>query len=169
MQAPRSTSARSFDEAITAWIHERGEILMLFRWPYGAGSRTWQLFHEPPAARARLAELPEQTSVILLRDFALPVRGHVQEPLISQAVAQLPDATACLIVGLDPEPVGPLAWYDYPHAIVASHAELVSDLRENWLAKRVAIGPEPDWLTSHPGLIEAFVPDAAGSVQPAVY
>jgi hypothetical protein len=169
MQALRSTSAQSFDEAIATWIDERGEILMLFRWPYGAGARTWQLFQDLPAARARLAELPEQTSVILLRDYAFPVRGHVQEPLISQAVAQLPDATACLIVGLDPEPVGPLPWYDYPHAIVGSHAELVSDLRENWLAKRVAIGPEPDWLTSHPGLIEAFVPDAAGVVQPAVY
>jgi hypothetical protein len=152
---------------IADWIQAHGEVLVLIRWPNAGGSKSFELFREMSAFMARLAPLPERTSVIVFKQLQLPIRGMVDDELVRRAVEHIPESTEYLIAGLDL--VTHERYADYPNASGESHDELVAALRDWRPDHRVAVGRYPEWWEDTENVIAAYVPDMDGNVRPASY
>ena len=152
---------------IADWFQTHGEVLVLIRWPNAGGSKSFEFFREMSAFMARLAPLPQRTSLIVFRHTQLPIRGMVDDELIRRAVEHIPESTAYLIAGLDLVTYG--SYSDYRNASGESHLELVAALKDWWPGHRVAVGRYPEWLEDDENVISAYVPDMDGNVRPGAY
>ncbi len=57
------------------WIARLGEVLAIARYSRAAGARDYKLFGEPGAFGEWVAVLPPDTSVLVVADYDLPLRG----------------------------------------------------------------------------------------------
>jgi hypothetical protein len=165
---PLSTSEQKFLAVIERWIVQDGEVFVVFRIAYGAGSKWFEFFDDSGAFRRRIAQLQPADSVIVLRGSHLPLRGEVDDDLIAQAKKTIADGEDWLIVCLDQITMGKVSWFhDYPGN---THAELEEELRDDFcFGKRVAFGLEPPYGVDSDTVLSAYVPNADGSVTRAVY
>jgi hypothetical protein len=163
----RSSRDTAFLATIAGWIESRSEVLVMFRWPNAAGSKSFEFFQDVSAFMARLEASAQRTSVIVFREPQLPLRGLIDEDFIRRAVNLVPESTGYLIAGLDRITMGNGSWY--PESAGESYQELIADLRDWWPGHRVAVGPYPEWLQDNEGVLSAYIPDADGTVRPAAY
>jgi hypothetical protein len=167
MEQPRSSHNPAFTKRIADWIQAHGEVLVLIRWPNAGGSKSFEFFREMSALMARIAPLPERTSVIVFRQPQLPIRGRVDDELIRRALEHIPEDTEFLIAGLDLVTYGRYSYYT--NASGESHDELVATLRDWRQDHRVAVGRYPEWWEDTENVTSAYVPDMDGNVRLAAY
>lgn len=164
----RSTAHPEFQETVASWIGRNGEVLALFRFHTGAGSKSFEFFVSLDDFNNCLSGLPPRTSVIVFGEPQLPLRGVVDEAFISAALQLIADGTEWRLVGLTQVTAGSQSWYhDFSDN---SHEELERELRDDYCwAEMIAVGPEPDWFYDTDTVISAVTPERDGSVQVGVY
>jgi len=165
---PVSTAHPDFQATVARWIDANGEVLVVIRFAYGAGSKSFEFFDDMAAFLERVAELRPSDSVIVLVGEHLPLRGRVDDEFITRAKATIRDGDDWLIVCLDRITMGKASWYhDYPGN---THAELEEELRDEYcFGERVAVGLEPPYGIDSDKVISAFVPNADGTVTVGAY
>lgn len=151
-----STNDPVFRDTLGSWFKRRPDLLVLFRCPYSAGAKGFELFSSFQSLSERIQELPAETSVIVFREPQLPLRGVVDDQFIGRCLATIPDNTEYLAVETVRQVHGERSWFhDYAGV---SHAELRDDLEES-RGMPVAVGPYPSWNEDHHEAICAVVPE----------
>lgn len=73
MTQPLSTSNERFLSTVAKWIEETGEVFVVLRFVYGAGSKSFEFFTSMSEFKARVAELRPADSVIVMQEKQLPL------------------------------------------------------------------------------------------------
>src|SRR5579859_2640626 len=81
--AYESTNSPGFLETIKTWIAENGEVLVLIRFSYAAGSKELEFFTSFTTFRQRLARFSPRTCVTVFRQRHLPLRGAIDDDFIA--------------------------------------------------------------------------------------
>jgi hypothetical protein len=164
------TTDPEFLAQIESWINQYGEVLVLLRYPYAAGSRDFVFFHRMEDFHSALQKLGSRTWVIAYGEPQLPLRGQVDDVLIQRALGQIPDGREYLIVCLEKtvEDYPPRYRREYEETAGETHEELRESLNE-LRGRRVGVGLFPPWADESERTIEAFVPDEDGEVRSAAY
>lgn len=165
----QSTKDENFLRTVSEWITSEGEVLALIRFSAAGGNKSWEFFEHLDAFKKRMDELPPQTCVIVFRHHQLHLRGIVDEAYITKALADYDAMPDCLLVCLDQMTIGKLSWHHWSN--IGSKEELDEELRNmtRCFGKRVALGPDPSWLNTSEGLVDAVVPMQDGTVITGVY
>lgn len=161
-----STTDPKFLGTLESWLQSQPEILVLIRYSHAAGSRDFELFSSFQNLADRIRALPPLTSVIAFRQPQLPLRGVVDDELISRCLSSIPDGSEYLVVETVLRMSGQSSWFHHDAGV--SHAELRDDLEECRGAP-VAAGLYPAWLEDTEDVISAFVPDEHGVVRSGIY
>jgi hypothetical protein len=140
MTPPIATTDPGFRETAAGWIAERGEVLIVIRFSRAGGVKEFHLIRALPALVQRLAALPPVTSVIVLRQPQLPVRGRVDDSLASAALDVVAADAEHLLACPEPVTVGSRTWH--PNRSGVGHGELREDLEE-FSGQQVTLGPYP--------------------------
>jgi len=165
------TTDPQFLSQVESWIDKRGEVLALFKYVNAAGSRDFAFFNDIREFRSELERLQPNTWVIVYGEPQLPLRGRVDDTLITAALGQIPDGREYLIVCLEKtiKQYPPnYQWEYYEETAGETHEELKEDLEE-FRGRPVGVGLFPPWPGESEESIEAFVPDGKGEVSPGAY
>lgn len=161
-----ATTSPLFLAPLEQWLKSQGEILVLIRYAYAGGSKSFEFFSSFEALSERLKSLPAQTSVIVFRQPQLLLRGTVDDAFIEACLDYLPDGSEYLVTELTPRVYGRVSWLHYGDG--ESHSELREEL-EDLRGISVAAGLYPPWLVDTDDVISALVPDEHGVVKPGAY
>jgi hypothetical protein len=161
-----STTNVSYLKTLQEWLQSQGEILVLIRFPYAAGSKSFEFFTSFHKLSERLRELPRRTSIIAFKESQLPIRGVVDDAFIQTCVNQIPEGSEYLITETILTTAGRRSWFHDGGG--ESHAELREDL-ENSRGRPVAVGHYPPWLEDNENVVSAIVPEEDGTVKRAAY
>lgn len=163
-----STRDATFQDRVAKWISDNGEILAVIRFPYTAGSKSFEFFTSMDEFGKKLSALPWSTCVTVLGTPQLSLRGRIDDTFISRAQELVPDGDEWLIVGLEEAREDSLAWFrDYDGY---SHEELQAELREaEWWGELAAFGAYPPWHKDSELVVSAVVPNPDDSVFAAAY
>jgi len=151
-----STSDPKFLRTLESWLKGRCEILVLIRYSHAAGSKDFEFFASFQSLLERIRELPPRSSMTAFREAQLPIRGVVDDELISKCVKSIPDDAEYLVVETVRRVHGRRSWFhDYAGI---SKSELRDDLEES-RGVPVAVGLYPTWLDDSENVVSAIVPD----------
>lgn len=160
------TNDPQFLRTLNMWIEAEGEILMLFRYAYAGGSRSFEFYRSFEILTERLSQLAAQTSVIAFKPRQRPIRGTIDDEFIARTVNHVPDGAEYLVLELVKRVYGKASWF--PHRAGESHAELRAHL-EDCRGLMVSAGLYPPWLYDTDEVISAIAPDANGAVRDGAY
>jgi hypothetical protein len=152
-----------FATTVAEWLKESSELLVMLRYPNAGGSRDYELHRSLQSIKDRLLVVPAQTSVIVFLKPQLPIRGVVDEALITTSLNSIPDGTEYLLVETVLTAAGKGRWYHQDSG--TTHVELKATLASS-LGKAVMLGVYPPWLHDGPSVVSGYVPDAKGHIQP---
>jgi hypothetical protein len=162
----QSSQTPAFLKTVKEWIAETGEVLVLIRYSYAAGNRSYEFFSSFSLFQERIAQCEPRTCFVVFRKPQLTLRGVVDDDFITKAMSIVPDGDEYLIAGLDEVHYGRMSWL--PNHSGESHLEMREDL-EDAKGTRVAFGPYPPWLKDTDDVISAIVPLPDGKVECGVY
>ena len=165
-QMHTSALAPDFIATVEQWLSQRGEILVIFRYPNAGGARDYELHRSLHTLKERLSSVPSQTSVIAFQQTQLPLRGVVDSAFIDAALAFIPNGNEFLLVETVLTTYGKASWYRNASGMM--HSELKEELEES-LGRPVLLGAYPPWLHDGPSVISGYVPDSDGRIQPGAY
>ncbi len=165
----RSTNDPTFLQTVADWLAADGECFAVIRHPNAGGTKSYEHFVTVEDLVGRMSRLAPATSVVVCKGRHLPLRGHVDDTLIANALANIPDGQEWLIIGQLPVNYG-LAWW-FPDANGDSHEELLAELRgDTYFGQSVFVGIVPPWWEGDSDVItSAYVPNPDGSITPAAY
>lgn len=165
----QSSANPDFLNTVQEWLAKSGEVLALIRFHTAAGDKSWEFFDNFSDFSSRLDTLPPQSCVIVFQHHPLQLRGIVDEAFITESLALFDSLNDCLLVCLDKVSIGKQSWHHWMD--IYSTAELEEELRNPvyCFGKRVALGPEPRWIDTSEGLVDAVTPFPDGSVVIGVY
>jgi hypothetical protein len=161
-----ASTDKAFLETLQRWLVDQREILMLFRYPYAAGNKSFEFFSSCRALFDRLSELPQRTSVTAFKQPQLPLRGVVDDRFIETCIRSIPDGSEFLLVETTRRVYGRASWFH--DADGTTHAELREALEDS-RGSAVAVGLYPPWLEGGPDVVSGYVPDEDGVVRLGVY
>jgi hypothetical protein len=161
-----STKDPKFRAKLQRWLRRQGELFVMIRHPYAAGSKDFEFFTIYKELGARLRKLKPGTWLVVFKEPQLPVRGVVDEALINACVEHLDDGAEFLISERTKLTYGRSSWFNWSAG--RSHAELRQAL-EKLHGQPVAVGRYPAWMKECDGVVSAIVPDETGAVRLAVY
>ncbi len=133
----------SFRAAVRYWIETEGEILLLIRYPNCGGAKSWEFMISFQQFEQRIDQLQPRTSIIVMRNHPLPLRGIIDASFIEHALAMMHDGEEYLLVGLDL--IESDGFTDYPSCYTDSQTELCEYASES-IGQRMAFGQCPEWL-----------------------
>ena len=162
-----ASTNKTFLHTLECWLSIEPEILVLFRYAYSAGRKSFEFFSSPAPLFERLSKLQRRTSVTAFRQAQLPVRGIVNDEFIELCMRAVPEGSEFLVVETVQRTAGRMSWF---HDMAGeTHAEL----REALEASKgipVAVGLYPRfWLDDGPDVVTAYVPDEDGVIRPGAY
>ena len=151
---PVSTKSKIFLETLSQWFNEKGELLILIWYPHGAGYHL-ELHQDLDLLEKRIAGLESGYIVSLIKDFYLPIRGIVDQELITRALQYIEENEESLILRLDYEDANKGTKPDFTRG--ENHTELLENLND-WLGKEVALGKDKNatWAEDHIEEFEAY-------------
>lgn len=158
------TPLSAFDPAFLRDVEHllgAGQILVVVKYAYGAGSRDFLFLNDMSEFRGLLSRLRRRDSVVVMKSFRKVIEGRVDAALIDAAQAAYPEG-ACWIV-LDRNPPK-YATSNFP---AECRGDLIAELSD-LMGGDVCILEEPHY-TSAEESIRAYIPDEDGSVRPAAY
>jgi hypothetical protein len=161
-----STKDPKFRGKLQRWLRKQGEVLVMLRHPYAAGSKDFEFFTAYKDLGERLRKLKPCTWVVVFKEPQLPVRGVVDDALIAACVAHIADGADFLISELTRLTYGRSTWFNWSAG--RSHAELRKGL-EKLRGTPVAVGHYPPWVKESDVVISAIAPDETGVVRLGVY
>jgi hypothetical protein len=162
----KSALDAEFQSTIALWLQERGEILVMFRYPNAGGARDYELHDSVDSIMRRLSVLPSQTSVIAFRHPQLQQRGTVTRDFIATAMDFIPDGVEFLVVETALTTAGSQSWFH--NASGSSRSELREELEQS-MGRPVMLGRYPPWLQDGPDVISGYVPNQFGQITPGAY
>ena len=157
-----------FLATLESWLCDQREILVLIRYPYAAGSKSFEFFSSPAALFERLRKLTPRVCVTAFKRAQLPLRGVVDDSFIESCLHTIPDGSEFLLVETVQRVYGSASWF---HDIDGkTHAELREALEDS-RGNAVAVGLHPPWpwLDDDPDLVSGYVPDEDGVARPGTY
>jgi hypothetical protein len=160
------TTDPKFLGTLELWLQSQPEILVLIRYSAAAGARDFEFFSLFQKLSDRIREFPPRTSVIAFKQPQLPIRGIVDDELISKCLASIPDGSEYLVVETVRRVYGKRSWFHDDSGL--SHAQLRDDLEES-RGVPVAAGLYPAWLDDNDDVISAVVPDEDGVATSGIY
>jgi hypothetical protein len=89
-----ASTDKTFLDTIERWLSSEREILVLFRYPYAAGNRSFEFFSSPAALFERLHQLQRRTSVTVFRRAQLPLRN---DEFIESCMRVIPEGSEFLV------------------------------------------------------------------------
>jgi len=161
-----STADSKFLETLESWFHVQPEILVLFRYPYAAGTKEFVFFSSFQNLKEGIRPLPTRTSVVAFRKPQLPLRGIVDDQFIARCLSNIPEGSEFLITETVRRVYGKMSWFHNSGGV--SHAELQEELAD-CRGTSVAVGLYPPWLDDSDDVVSAIVPDEDGVVRPGAY
>jgi hypothetical protein len=161
-----SSADRAFLTTVENWIQANGELLVLIRFPYAAGSRSYEFFSSAANLLERMHELPARSSVIVWRKPQLPLRGLVDDSFIQRCLREIPGGAEFLLVETTKRVYGKASWFHDTDG--QSHAALLEALEDS-RGNAVAVGLHPSWFDDGPDAITSYVPDEDGVARAAAY
>ena len=151
----------AFQQRIADWIETHGEVYVVLRYSAAAGNKDYYLIQSAADFRRITLKLPADTSVIVMLEPQLPLRGTVDASFVEHAVQALPDGQWWFLL---PNPTA-----HHSHSEVGeTHQELRAALEE-YRAQPVALGLEPNWVPDIPEIVEALYPREDGTLKRGVY
>lgn len=141
-------------------------MLVLIRYRYGAGSRSYELFISFETLSQRIRTLPAGACVTAFKHPQLPLRGIVDDEFITRCLNTIPDGAEYIMTETVLTVAGKMSWFH--HGTNDSHACLREDLEDS-RGVPVAVGLHPDTLVKTDDIIHAVVPDEDGSVKAGPY
>jgi hypothetical protein len=91
---------KQFIKTIEQWLTDRSEILVLIRFAYAAGEKSFELFSSIKQLSERLSRLPARTSLIAFKEPQIPLRGIVDDAFTLSCLNTIPDGAEFLLVEL---------------------------------------------------------------------
>ena len=95
-----STADKEFLRAVNDWVHSQPEVLVLIRYSRAAGEKSFEFFTSFERLRKRLEELKPETSVTVVRERQLPLRGCVDDEFIRKCLNSVQAGSECLLRNL---------------------------------------------------------------------
>ena len=162
-----ASTDKMFLGTLEQWFVNQPEILVLIRYPYAAGGKSFEFFSSPMALFERLRELPQRACVTAFRQPQLPLRGVVDDAFIEKCTGSIPEGSEFLLVETVQRTAGRASWF---HDMGGqTHAELRETLEDS-MGNAVAVGLHPPWPWEDiPDAISGYVPDEDGVARPAAY
>ena len=161
-----ASTDKRFLGTLEEWIRSQRELLVLIRYPYAGGNKSFEFFSSAAALHERLRQLPPRTSVIAFRQPQLPLRGIVDDGFIESCLRNIPEGSEFVVVETAQRTFGRAAWF---HDMAGeTHAELREALEDS-RGNTVAAGLYPPWLKDDPDVISSYVPDEDGVVRLGAY
>ena len=155
-----------FLQTIEAWCSVQPEVLALVRFRCGAGSRDWRLFSSYSQLLEMIQTAPAGACITVFKSPNLPLRGVVDEALIDNCLAAIPDRIEYLMIETVQTVAGKCSWYHYGSG--QSHAELKDDLQGS-VGRPVVVGYHPSMSAGPTEAVDGVVPDTDGLVRPGPY
>lgn len=157
---PPSVRDDAFLQAVQRLL-AAGEILVVVRYAYAAGSRDYLFLNEMGAFRRLLDRLGHRDSVVVMTSFRKVIEGRVDDAMIAAAESAYPTGAYWLVLDENPPQ------YQARDYLIESRAELLDEL-ESMLGRQVRIIEEPQF-TSEEHSINAYIPDKDGVVRVGAY
>lgn len=164
------TTDPEFLAHVESCIDRHGEVLVLFRYPYAAGSKDYNFFHKIDEFMEAIRKLRSRTWVISYGEPQLPLRGVVDETFIDQALDLIPDGREYLILCIEKTVLNSPHFHSEYHDDCAgeTHEELRESL-ERFRGRPVGVGLFPPWADENEQTKDAVVADEDGEVRSAAY
>jgi hypothetical protein len=160
------TNDPEFLRSLALWCNATPELLVLFRYRAGAGSRDYEFHSSLDSLLGRIGRLPPGTAVAVFRQPQLPIRGVVDDAFVTLCLDTIPDGAEYLLLETVVTVAGKRSWFR--HGSGESHAELRDDLAES-RGRPVAVGLYHPWPGTPSDSVHAVVPDPDGAVRPGPY
>jgi hypothetical protein len=161
-----ASTDKTFLGTLEDWLRGQREILVLIRYPYAGGNKSFEFFSSPAALFERLRKLRPRTSVIAFRQPQLPLRGIVDDGFIESCLRNIPEGSEFLVVEAAQRTYGLASWF---HDMAGETPAELREALEDSRGKAVAVGLYPPWLKDDPDVISSYVPDEDGIVRVGSY
>jgi hypothetical protein len=161
-----SSTDIQFLATLKMWLRKEREILVLVRYSRAAGSKDFELVTSFEALADWIRSLSPETSMIAFRQPQLPIRGFVDDHIISRCLSDIPDGAEFLLLERARQPSDRklrCLW-----RAGESREELRTELEER-RGVEVAVGLYPPWLDDNADVISAVVPHQDGALRIGIY
>ena len=160
----RSAFDPSFLAQVGRWIAAEGEVFVVIRYAYMAGSKDYLFVTSPEEFNRLVQSLPPMADVIVFRDTQLPIRGVADNALLNRALAEIPDGEYWFLLCRHGDQPG-----DFTSEGDKSHEALRDAFKAFW-GKHVAAGIDPPFHEAdNPGMQSGITPMPDGRVRTGAY
>lgn len=135
---PISVYDKSVDAKVKEWIAVSNEVFVELYQPHSGGGGTWYMVSSYTSFKEMVAKAPSGAVLFILREQQFPIRGIVDDALITRALDEIEDGDEYAVVQRE---FYPTALSDLGNGY--RRAELLADLEE-CRGKLVCLGKEPD-------------------------
>lgn len=144
---PTRNITPAFVDRVADWIASDSEVLVVVR---DSGNRDFALCHSQAEFERIIALMSDRTEIIAVKGRHLPIRGLVDDDLISRASEAIADGEVFLVLSAATNPESGLATQVCE---LDTRIELEQVLRNN-LGLEVALGVCPNyWIADHEGMM----------------
>ena len=160
---PKSTTTPDFINEALNILKQNGEILVVIRFPYMAGSKDFFIIKNENDFRQLLRNRKPKDSVTVMKSFSLLERGRATPEFITKVMQNLekPAGLEWLVIGkTNDKYLDNWNWAE-------TKEELKAEI-EDRMGNEVTILEEPDWISDETS-INAYAPDDDGVVRPGAY
>lgn len=155
----RSALDPAFLMQVREWLDERGEVFVVIRYAYAAGSKDYLFVTSYEGFEKLLKTLPPRADVIVFREPQLPIRGIADESTLKRAITEIPDGDEWFLLCMEGN-----SPREFLTAGDNSHLAL-KDVFEELKGKHIAVGIDPPWhLADSPHMQSGRIPLPDGTI-----
>jgi hypothetical protein len=138
---PARDISDEFLATVVSWIRNANEVFVVLRYLRAGGAKDYAFVRSEAELQELIGVCPVGTDIIVFRDPQLPLRAVVDDVLISNARALLPEWKEYLYVVLAPRAASDLRLFG---EMGDQESSLLEDLGEHF-GETIAIGACPDF------------------------
>ena len=161
-----ATTDVRFLAILEGWFKTQNVVLIEMRYRCGAGSQDFELLPSFQALSEKFRVLPAGAFVTAFRKPQLPLRGLVDDNVVTMCLENIPNGAEYLVAETVRRVYGRHSFFHCGSG--ESHAELREELEE-YRGAPVAAGLYPPVLEKSSDVLTAVVPDADGILRPGPY
>jgi hypothetical protein len=160
----RSAFDPSFLAQIKQWIAAKGEVFVVIRYAYMAGSKDYLFVTSYEQFEQLIKTLPPMADVIVFRETQLPIRGIADDNLLNHALAEIQDGEYWFLLCRSGDRPG-----DFSSEGDNSHEALRSAFKE-FSGKYIAVGIDPPFHEADNSSMQSgFIPMPDGTIKTGAY
>jgi hypothetical protein len=155
----RSAFDPAFLQLVEQWITATGEVFVVVRYAYMAGSRDYLFVTAYEQFQNLISGLPPRTDVVVFRKTQLPIRGIASSTLLEVALERISDGEYWFLVCRTGDKPG-----DYLSEGDNSQQALITAFKD-FEGKYIAVGIDPPWeKADNPDMQSGRIPLPDGTV-----